>query len=169
MKVPALNATGWRSQWALRSPRERLAVRLALGVVLLALLWWELLGPAISTLRRAPAQHDRLDTQLQQVQQLVATAQALQAASNATPPAREVAIKAMEQATSELGEGARLSVQGTQASVTLQSVPPAALARWLAQLRVNARVTPAQAQLRMAGAGWSGTLQLTGPGLERNP
>ncbi|MGI9216345.1 MAG: type II secretion system protein GspM [Hydrogenophaga sp.] len=152
--------------WARLAPRERLAVGAAATVVGLALLWWLGVAPALTTLRAAPAQHQQLDAQLAQMRQMAATAQSLRGQNQALAPAS--ARSALEQATSTTLAGtAQLQVQGDRATVTLRGTPPDALAQWLAQVRINARVVPVQADLQRsaAPAGWSGQLVLAGPGL----
>lgn len=152
--------------WARLAPRERLAVAAAASVVGLALLWWLGVAPALATLRQAPAQHLQLDAQLAQMRQMAATAEGLRGQNTALSPAS--ARGALEQATTATLAGtAQLQVQGDRATVTLRGTPPDALAQWLAQVRINARVVPVQADLQNSGtpAGWSGQLVLAGPGL----
>ena len=154
--------------WSRLAARERLAVGLAAGVVALALLWWLGLAPALSTLRQAPQQHHALDTQLAQMRAMAASAQALRGQGGAQPLAREAAQRALEQATHELfGPNVQPRLQGDQATVALNAVAPDALARWLEQVRINARLVPVQADLQFnaSPAGWSGQLVLAGPGL----
>jgi general secretion pathway protein M len=149
------------------SPRERKAVLIALWIVGLGLLWWLAVAPALATLREAPARHARLDAQLGQMQRLAATANALRAESAAQPPGRDEVMRALEAATTSLGATAQLSVLGDRATVTLRGTQPAALAQWLAQVRINARLLPLETQLTRdpATAGWNGTVVLSGPGL----
>jgi general secretion pathway protein M len=156
--------SGLRDALAGLSPRERRAVLLAAWTVGLGLLWWVALSPALSTLRQAPQQHARLDAQLAQMRSMAASAEALRAGAPATPPTRDEVLRALEQATAALGNTAQLSVLGDRATVTLKDTPPEALAQWLAQVRVNARLTPLEANLSRT-TGWSGTLVLAGPGL----
>ena len=148
-------------------PRQQKAVRLAAWVVGLALLWWVALAPAVSTLRQARAQHAELDRSLGQMQELAASAEIIRT-QNATPvPTPEVAGRSLEQATSSLGAGAQLAQQGDRVTVTLREIPATALAQWLQQVRVNARVVPVQVQLQRSGApaSWTGQVVLAGPGL----
>jgi general secretion pathway protein M len=149
------------------SPRERRALTGAAWVLGLGLLWWLALAPALGTLRAAPERHARLDTQLDQMRRLAATAEQLRALDTQQPPARGDALRALEQATAGLGDTGQLSVLGDRATLTLRNTPPAALAQWLAQVRVNARLLPVEARLTQApGAGqWNGSLVLAGPGL----
>ncbi len=59
--------------WPGMAPRERQAVLIAGWIVGLALLWWVALGPALNTLRKAPAQHAAVDAQLAQMLRMAAT------------------------------------------------------------------------------------------------
>ncbi|MDM7941032.1 MAG: type II secretion system protein GspM [Hydrogenophaga sp.] len=149
------------------SPRERKAVLIALWTIGLGLLWWVAIAPALTTLREAPARHARLDAQLGQMQRMAATANALRSETAAQPPGRDEILRALEAATTSLGTTAQLSVLGDRATVTLRGTPPAALAQWLAQVRINARLLPLETQLTRdpASSGWNGTVVLSGPGL----
>lgn len=155
--------------WGRLAQRERLAVVLAAALTGLALLWWLGLKPAITTLRQAPQQHLQLNAQLADMHAMAASAQALRGQGGSTQPlARDAAQRALEQSTRELmGEGVLPSLQGEQVVISLNAVAPEALARWLEQVRVNARLVPVQADLQFnpAPAGWSGQLVLAGPGL----
>lgn len=146
--------------------REQRAVRLAAWVLGLGLLWWLGLSPAIQTLRQAPARHAELDRQLTQMRQLAASAEVLRTQNATPPPARAVAQRALQDATQALGPGAQLALQGDRATLTLRDVPAHALAQWLQQVRVNARLLPVQAQMQRSAApgGWTGQIVLAGPG-----
>lgn len=148
------------------SPREQRAVQLAAWVLGLGLLWWVGLSPAIDTLRRAPARHADLDAQLVRMQHLAASAEVLRTQNATPPPSPEVAQQALQAATQALGPGAQLAIQGDRATVTLRDTPPRALAQWLNQVRVNARLLPVQAQMQRGGpsGGWTGQIVLAGPG-----
>lgn len=149
------------------SPRERLAVTVAAWVLGLGLLWWIGLAPALATLRTAPDRHARLDAQLSHMRSLAATTEQLRAQNTGQPPGRDDALRALEQATTPLGTAGQLSVLGDRATLTLRNAPPDALAQWLAQVRVNARLLPVEARLTQTpgAAQWNGTLVLAGPGL----
>lgn len=149
------------------SLRERRAVQLAAGVLGLGLLWWLALAPALTTLRDAPERHARLDAQLNHMRVMAATAGALRSDSPAQPPGRDAVLRALESATAALGTTAQLSVLGDRATVNLRGTAPEALAQWLAQVRINARLLPLETQLTRDAAtgGWSGTVLLSGPGL----
>lgn len=156
-----------QTAWNSLAPRERALVGSAAALVGLALLWWLTLAPALATLRTAPAQHRLLDAQLTQMRRLAATADGLRAQHSTQPLAREAAERALEQATTATLAGtAQLSMQGDRITVTLRGASPEALAQWLAQVRVNARVVPVQAELQQTTEvpGWTGQLVLAGPG-----
>jgi general secretion pathway protein M len=149
------------------APREQRALSLAAWVVGLGLLWWLAVAPALSTLRQAPERHARLDEQLGQMRSMAATAESLRAQNSARPMNRDDVLRALEQATTGLAGTAQMAVLGDRATLTLNNTPPDALAQWLSQVRVNARLMPLEAKLNRATepAAWSGTLVLGGPGL----
>ena len=145
--------------------RERRLVQVAAAVVGLGLIWWLGISPALQTLRRAPERQAQLSQQLAEVQRMAATAAALREQGNARVPARNEALGALERATASLGPQGQLSVLGDRATLTLRKADPTALAQWLAQARLNARVSPVESQLTREGSGWSGSVVLSGPGL----
>lgn len=156
-----------RTRWDLLAARERAALGAAAAIVLLALLWWVALGPALVTLRSAETQHRALDAQLQAMRGLQTEALALQGQPRLS---HDDALRALDASVRQrLGSTAQLSVTGERATVILKGADPDALARWLTQARVNAHALPAEARLtRTAGAAtaparWDGSLVLTLP------
>ncbi|MBX3609732.1 MAG: type II secretion system protein M [Hydrogenophaga sp.] len=159
------------SAWlASLSPRERRLVLIAATVVGLGLLWMVAIAPAWHTLRAAPAQHAALDAQLARMQQMAQTAEALRAQSGTAPPSRDEALRALEAATVGLGGTGQISVLGERATLALRQTPPQALAAWLQQVRINARLLPVESQISRdaASGGWTGTLVVGGPPLAGN-
>lgn len=155
-------------------PRERLAVGLAAAVLGAYLLWAVALAPAWRTLQAAPARHQAVDAQLAEVMALAQQAQALSGQRGTQVISKDQAVRALEQATEQtLGAGARLTVSGNRVTVSLTNVAPDALARWLAQARLNARLLPVESRLQRVGEGtalrWSGTVVLGGPALGDAP
>ena len=71
MNARALPLAAWRAplvaRWRALTERERNAASIAGAAVVLLLLWWLALQPALRTLREAPVQIDRLDAQLQRM------------------------------------------------------------------------------------------------------
>lgn len=158
------SASNW---YGALSARERQLVLAAAIVLGLGLLWWLAVSPALQTLRAAPARHAALDGQLSRMLQLAQTADGLRSASTGQPPGRDEALRALEAATAALGASGQVSVLGDRATLTLRQTDAVALATWLQQVRVNARLLPLESQLTREGAEpkWSGSIVLSGPPL----
>lgn len=155
MKLPALLQVRWNSL----PRREQRLVLVALALLLVALLWWVGLAPALATLRSADKQHQLLAVQLQQMQRLQAQAKTLQAQPRL---ALLEARRLLEASVKPLGATAQLVVAGERVTVTLRGASADALAQWLTQARLNARAVPSEARLVRSAAGtWDGTLVLT--------
>ncbi|MGK6310045.1 type II secretion system protein GspM [Variovorax sp. DT-64] len=137
----------WQAWWLELEPREQRLIGAAAALVLLALLWWVALAPALRTLSAAPAEHARLDAQLQQMTTLQTQAKALQAQPRAS---RDDAVRALESSVRQsLGPNAQLqpAASGDGITVAVRTVPADTLAQWLAQARSNARAVPREAHL----------------------
>jgi general secretion pathway protein M len=151
-------------RWQALAPREQTLIGAAAAVVVLALLWWVALAPALGVLKTANAQRSALDAQLQQMQALQAQANALQGQAKMNLPD---AARALEASVKQrLGAAAQLSVAGSQATLTLKNAPADALAQWLGQARTTAKAVPSQARLRVNTSNpsaWDGTLVLSLP------
>ena len=144
-----------RAWWRTLPSRDRSLAVLGAAVLVAFLLWVLAVQPALQTLRRAPAELDMLDGQLQTMQRLAAEAAQLRA----TPPVNgEQAGAALKAATERLGDKARISLQGERAILTLNGTGTEALRGWLAEARSGARARPIEANLMRSGAGYSGTL-----------
>jgi general secretion pathway protein M len=158
MKLPPQ----WSSRWAALAPREKMMVAGAGALVLLALVWWLAVAPALAVLRQSAAQHGALDAQLARMRGLQQQAQGLQAQAKLAP---EEASRQLEATVRQrLGTSARMSIAGDRVTLTLSGTPADALATWLAQARANARALPTEARLtRNATGGWDGTLVLALP------
>ena len=144
--------------WMARTPRERQAVVLVALVLGGFLAWSLLVGPALMTVTRAPAQLDQLDSQYQQMQRIANESTALRAAPRVAPAQAAQALKA---ATDRLGERGRLVIQGDRATLTLNTgVNPEALRAWLNEARSGARARPIEAQLQRGPLGYTGTIGL---------
>lgn len=151
-----------RARWAALAAREKVMVGSAAAVIVVAIVWLALVGPALSTLRTADAQRRTLDGQLQRMAALKAQAQAMQSQPK---QGREEALRQLELATRQrLGTSARLAVSGDRVTVTLTATPADALAQWLAQARTAAHALPEQAHLVRNNTGaWDGSLVLALP------
>jgi general secretion pathway protein M len=155
MKLPALLQVRWNSL----PRREQRLVLVALALLLVALLWWVCLAPALATLRSADKQHQLLAVQLQQMLRLQAQAKTMQAQPRL---ALLEARRLLDASVKPLGATAQLLVAGERVTVTLRGASADALAQWLTQARLNARAVPSEARLVRSAAGtWDGTLVLT--------
>lgn len=137
----------WRTWWPGLDPREQRLVAIAAALVGLALVWWVALAPALGTLSAAPAEHAKLDAQLQQMSALQRQAKALQSQPRAS---RDDAMRALEASVREnLGPNAQLQAAGAgeNATIALRAAPADALAQLLTQARSNARAVPREVHL----------------------
>ena len=145
-------ANAW---WAARLPRERQALTAVAVVLILFFVWSVFVAPALRTLREAPAQLDRLDAQLQQMQRLAAESATLRSVAPVSNAQASLALKA---ASDRLGDRARLTLQGDRASLALTGVDTVALLAWLQEARSGARARPVEAQLQRGPQGFSGSV-----------
>lgn len=159
----------WHSRWRTLAPRERLGLGLAASALLFGLLWGFGLAPALKTLAEAPARHAALDAQLADMQRLAALAQQLRAGGDAVARLpRSDSLAALEAANARLPQPPQLSIQGNRAQVTLGATDAEDLARWLADVRLNARLLPVELNLRadpQRPQHWLGSVGLGGPAL----
>jgi general secretion pathway protein M len=136
--------------WTGLGAREQRMVSIAVTLVGLAMLWTVAISPALKTLRSASKEHAAADAQLQSMK-----SQAEQATSLRAQRALgyDESLRNLENSVKQtLGAGATLSVNDTRASLALKGVSADALALWLGQARINARVVPSEARLQRSGA-----------------
>ena len=157
---PALNDARQQAGrfWQARAPRERQLIVVTGIAVSVLVVWLTLLQPALRTLHDAPIDLDRLDQQLQQMQVAAGEMRTLRAAS---PVPSEQAANALRAATAQLGEKAKLAVQGDRATLTFTGIPAEALRAWLGEARSAARARPMEAQLVKAATGYSGSISVS--------
>ena len=146
-----------RRRWLALSDSERNALRLLGALLLLMLLWFVGMRPALRTLRETPAQLETAETQLQEMQALAAEAHDLRRLP--TVPAAQAA-QALQAASDHLGSVARLTLTGDRAVLKLDGVDSKALQSWLGEARSAARARPVQAQLQRGPKGFTGTIVL---------
>ena len=149
-----------RARWQAASRREQRSLLLAAGVLVLALLWWLALAPALAVWRTTPAQHLLLQAQMQHMQTLQAQARALQALPTLNAPESR---RALEESLKPLGSSARMTVQMDRLNVTLEGVSAQALAQWLSSSRQNAHLVPTEVHLTRAADAWGGSVVFTLP------
>ncbi|RZJ05254.1 MAG: type II secretion system protein M [Rubrivivax sp.] len=146
------------TRWQALGERERVVLTTVAVLLGLLLAWSLLLAPALRTLKTAPLELERLETQLQQMQAQAHEARMLQAAPVVPPAQAEAALKA---SVDQLGAVARLNVAGDRVIVTLTGIAPQALQNWLGVVRSAARARPVEAQLTRGPGGYSGTVVLS--------
>jgi len=149
--------------WRSRAPRERQLIAAGAFALALLVVWLIAVQPALRTLREAPAELDRLDAQLQQMQIAAMESTALRSASP-VPPAQ--ANEALRAATERLGGKGKIALQGDRAVLTFSAVPFEALRNWLGEARSAARARPVEAQLLKGASGYSGSISIV---LSGNP
>ncbi len=162
----------WQAWWPDLAPREQRMVVIAATLIIAALLWWVALAPALRTLRTAPAEHARLDTELQQMTTLQTQAKALQAQPRAS---RDDALRSLETSVRQsLGANAQLQSAGAGegANIQMRAAPADNLAQWFGQARSNARAVPREVHLTRSPTTpgpdapkvrWDGTLVMSLP------
>jgi general secretion pathway protein M len=151
-------------RWQGLSPREQTLVVAALLVLVIGLLWWVAVAPALGVLKDSRTQRDALDAQLQQMQTLQAQAKALQALPKVKTADAGRALETL--AKQRFGAAAQLSTAGGQATLTLTNASAEALAQFLSQARSTANALPSQARLRRSASNsqaWDGTLVMVLP------
>lgn len=152
--------TSAQTRGAQVSPREQRLVRGALALLALVLVWFVALRPALATLRSVQSQGPQLRAQLQDMLQLQAQAQVLQA----LPAAQTQDSKSLlEAALATLGATAQMSLTGDRATITLEGSSADALAQWLSQARLNARARPLELHLTQSQGLWKGRIVLQMP------
>jgi general secretion pathway protein M len=136
-----------KARWEGLAAREKLLTASAAALVVVALIWLVLLGPALATLRHAETQRRALDEQLRQMQGLQAQAQGLQAQPKQN---HDDAVRLLELSVRQrLGTSARILLAGDRATVTLTGTSADA---------------PSEARIVRNAAGlWEGTLVLALP------
>jgi general secretion pathway protein M len=162
-----------RNFWQGLSQRERAIIALAVLVIGVAVLWSLLLAPAFNSLRDAAQERVKLNAQAQHMHDLARQAAALKALPQIrSADAQHTLRTATEQ---RLGKAARLTTQGSRATINLSRVNATQFAAWLADVRANARATVLEMRLTREvsnqGASpttgsptlWSGVIALTLP------
>jgi len=147
-------------RWNEASAREQSAMKLAATLVLLALLWWIGLQPALNTIKSTRVQMPLVRAQYEQMLQLQAQAGALRAqAQQAVPDAKAL----LQESVSSLEKNARWTTLGERATVTFKEVRPADLARWLEQVRLKAHSRVLEMHISQTTGLWSGAVVLQLP------
>jgi general secretion pathway protein M len=149
-----------RARWRALGVRERRGLIFAFWVIGAAVVWALAIAPAWRIAVAAPAQIDRLDAQLQQMQRLAGEARGLRAAPAFNSMQSGAALRT---ATEALGSAGRLQLAGDRATLTLTGVDGTQLRDWLAEARGSARARAIEANLTRGPQGFLGSIVVALP------
>lgn len=158
MNSPTITKLGQR--WQALAGREQILLA-TIGVLLvLALLWWLLLQPAIKNWQQAYAGQAKWESNMQRIRTAGKQAATLRGMKSMTG---EEAKKAVTDSLKLLAGTGQLAWQADTVRVTLTNTQPEALAQWLSAVRLNALSLPSSSSLTLSKQGWSGTVVLRLP------
>lgn len=143
--------------WQAMGLRERRALSLVGSLVLTFLIWAVAIQPALQTLAKAPAELDRLEVQLQEMNRMMGESRDLRGIA---PVSVTQAMASLRSATDRLGQQGRVTFQGDRVTLTLTNASPEALKEWLLEVRTAARARPIEAQINRSNTAYSGTILL---------
>ena len=130
-----------------------------------SLLWFWNIAPALKTYQDAPNQLVQLERQTENLKALQAQALALQKAPRVK--VQNVGAVLQQSLTEILGNSAKLNLEASRATLTLNNVSAEALAQFLTAARTQAQAMPIEAKLQKNKTGtvevWRGTLILSLP------
>lgn len=155
----------WRNMLQSLPEKDRKLIQYLALALAFSLLWFWNIAPALKTYKEAPLQLAQLERQTENLKALQAQALALQKA----PRVKVQNVGAvLQQASSEiLGNGAKLNLEASRATLTLYNVSAEALAQFLTAARTQAQAMPIEAKLQKNKTGnvevWRGTLILSLP------
>lgn len=155
----------WRAFLARMAPRELLALRSAAWLLGGLLAWSVAIAPAWRVLQAAPERQARLIPQGHAMRAMAVEARTLRQSEAPASTEWSERLRMLEATSSRLlKDQVRLDPSGEQVTVTLRDAAPTALAQWLQEVRIGARLRPVRAQLERAGTPaalrWRGTLVL---------
>jgi general secretion pathway protein M len=155
----------WRSLFQALPHKDRQRLQYVALAVLCSLLWFWNISPALQTYQQAPQRLAQLEQQSETLKALQLQALALQKATRMK--AQDASAVLPQASVSILGNGAKLNLEATRATLTLTSVSAEALAQFLETARNQAHALPTEAHLQKTKAGaqdmWRGTLILSLP------
>ena len=130
-----------------------------------SLLWFWNIAPALKTYQEAPLQLAQLERQTENLKTLQAQALVLQKAPRVK--VQNVGAVLQQSSTEILGNSAKLNLEASRATLTLNNVSAEALAQFLAAARTQAQAMPIEVKLQKNKTGnvevWRGTLILSLP------
>jgi general secretion pathway protein M len=156
-----MNTTQVKAWWKSLSSRDKRMIRVAAALLVFVLLWLLALQPAIRTIRSFESAQRTQETKLQQMLNLQSQAQSMQ---NLPLVSQAAAVTALEVSIEQtFGNRAEIIFNGNNATVNVRGISPEDLAKWLNNIRTNARTVAIQARLTRTNIGWNGSFQMVLP------
>ena len=155
----------WRKHFQSLPEKDRKLIPFLAFVLLTSLLWFWTIAPALKTYQEAPLQLAQLERQTERLKALQAQALALQKAPRMK--VQDAGAVLQQTASDILGNGGKLKLEASRATITLNNVSAETLAQFLAAARNQAMALPIEAKLQKSQSGgvdvWRGTLILNLP------
>lgn len=155
----------WRKHFQSLPEKDRKLIPFLAFVLLTSLLWFWNIAPALKTYQEAPLQLAQLERQTEHLKALQAQALALQKAPRMK--VQDAGAVLQQTASDILGNGGKLKLEDSRATITLNNVSAETLAQFLAAARNQAMALPIEAKLQKSQSGsveiWRGTLILNLP------
>jgi general secretion pathway protein M len=155
----------WRSLFQDLPDKDRLRIQYVALALLISLLWFFNILPALQTYQQAPLQLAKLEQQSETLKALQLQAMALQKAPRIKAQDASAVLPQIMAGT--LGSGAKLNLEATRATLQVTSISAEALALFLEAARKQAHALPTEAHLQKIKTGtqdmWRGTLILNLP------
>lgn len=155
----------WRKHFQSLPEKDRKLIPFLAFVLLTSLLWFWNIAPALKTYQEAPLQLAQLERQTEHLKALQAQALALQKAPRMK--VQDAGAVLQQTASDILGNGGKLKLEDSRATITLNNVSAETLAHFLAAARNQAMALPIEAKLQKSQSGsveiWRGTLILNLP------
>jgi len=140
-----------QARWQALSARERLLVRVFLGLFGIWLFVSIAITPALRTLNSAEQQRTEVAQQAELMRSLKQRAQELQ---KTKPLSREDSLRNLQSLTPPGNPAMQMTVQGNRVLVNLKNLSASQLAAWLAQARSHAQALPDEVHItRSASSG----------------
>ena len=149
------------ARWQGLSARERLLVRVFLGLFGVWLFVSIAIAPALRTLNSAEQHRAEVAQQAVHMRALKQRAQELQ---KTKPLSREESLRNLQSFTPTGNPALQMTVQGNHVLVNLKNLSASQLAAWLAQARSQAQALPDEVHItRSATTAWDGQIILRLP------
>ena len=156
-----MNLAEAKAKWARLPARDKVLIRVASVLIIALLLWLVALAPAIRTIRSFDSTQKAQEAKLQQMLNLQAQAQSMQ---NLPRVSQAAAVTALESSIEQsFGNRAEIIFNGGNATVNVRGISAEDLAKWLSNIRTNARTVAIQARLTRTNIGWNGSFQMVLP------